>query len=189
MDKNQFTPGLRKRLFESMTGRTGDVSGAAGGSLTDKLQAAFGPGKRGAPVNVKAAADALGVTPRTVQRWISGQIRTPKADHSKALTRMARQAATTKAGRKAAMASRRGDRASRFGATVRIQGTQGPMDYERPKRWANLDLSGSDIDAMRTAYEEGGDKGLMSWTQGWLDQNYVEDWNIQTLDDWDIRSK
>src|SRR3546814_10083193 len=116
------------RLFESMTGRTGDVSGAAGGSLTEKLQAAFGPGKRGAPVNVKAAADALGVTPRTVQRWISGQIRTPKADHSKALTRMARQAATTKAGRKAAMASRRGDRASRFGATVRIQGTQGPMD-------------------------------------------------------------
>ncbi len=189
MENNQFTPGLRQRLFGALTGRAGDVTGAAGGSITDKLAAAFGPGKRGAAVNVQAAAKALGVTPRTVQRWISGQIRNPKPGHSRDLTRMARQAATTKAGRRAALAATRGDRASRYGATLRIQGTQGPMDYERPKRWANLDLTGDDIDAMRAAYEDGGDKGLMSWTQGWLDQNYVEDWNIQTLDDWDIRSK
>lgn len=187
MEKKEFTPGLRQKLFGAMTGRGGNVAG--GGSLTDKLVAAFGPGKRGAAVDVRAAAKGLGVTPRTVQRWVSGQIRSPKPGHAKQLDKMARQAATTKAGRRAALAAVRGDRASRFGATLDLQGTQGPTDYERPKRRTRLDLTGADVDDMRDAYEAGGDQGLVSWANGWLDQNYVDDWNIERIDDWGVDPK
>lgn len=178
MDAKKLSPQVRNSIFTALTGRGGDVTG---GSITDKLAAAFGPGKRGAAVNAQAAAKALGVTPRTIQRWVKGEIRTPKADHVKAITKAARQAASTKAGRRAALAAAEGDRASKRGATMRIKGEQGPMDYERKDRWVTLDLSPEQVRAMRTAYEAGGDKGLLGWTTTELDQNYVADWNIVSL--------
>lgn len=183
MDSKNFTPKVRNTIFNAVTGRTGDVSGTVGGSLTDKLVAAFGPGPRGAVVNARAAAKALGVTPRTVQRWVKGEIRTPKPGHAKALTKMARQAASTRAGRKAALAAARGDRASRYGATLRVRGEQGPRDYERYGRTVSLDLDPSQVQAMRDAYEAGGDKAMMDWTTAEMDQNYVADWNIVSLTD------
>lgn len=184
MDPNIFTPQLRARLFEVMTGRQGDVTGQ--GSVADKLAAAFGPGRRGGRVNVAAAAKALGVTPRTVQRWVSGEIRNPKPGTTKEINRRARQAATTKRGRQRAMAARRGDRAARRGAQLRVAGTMGPRDYERRGRVVNQALSPEMVDALRQAYEESGDQGLLEFTQQLLDREYVEDWNITDINDFRI---
>lgn len=181
MDPKKLTPQVRNSIFNALTGRGGDIT--TGGTLTDKLVAAFGPGRRGATVNTQAAAKALGVTPRTIQRWVKGEIRNPKPSHAQALAKAARQAATTKAGRKAALAAARGDRASKRGATMRIRGQQGPLDYERYGRTVTLDLNPEQVEAMRDAYEAGGDKGMLGWTTTELDQNYVADWNIVTIDD------
>jgi hypothetical protein len=178
MDRNAFTPELRGKLFTALTGRTG----AVGGSLVDQLSAAFGPGARGARVNARAAAQALGVSTRTVQRWVAGDSK-PKPANAQAVRRRARQAATTKAGRRSAMATARGDRASRYGARLHITGTQGPLDYERYRRTANLDLDPAMVEQLRDAYEAGGDRGVVDWATGALDQNYVSDWNIVSIDD------
>lgn len=187
MDPKKLTPKVRNSLFRAMTGRGGDVT--AGASLTDKLRAAFGPGPRGAVVNAKAAAEALGVSTRTVQRWVKGEIRNPKADHVQAITKAARQAASTKAGRKAALAVARDDRASKRGATLTIKGRQGPLDYERHGRSVTLDLDPSQVRAMRDAWEAGGDNGVLRWTSSTLDQDYVADWNIVSIDDIRFTSK
>lgn len=178
MDKDSFTPQLRGQFFTALTGRTG----AVGGGLVDQLSAAFGPGTRGARVNTRSAAKALGVSTRTVQRWVAGASK-PKPVNAQAVRKRARQAATTKAGRKSAMAAVRGDRASKFGARLRITGTQGPRDYERSKRTSNLDLDPEMVNQMRDAYEAGGEKAMVEWATGGLDQNYVSDWNIVGIED------
>lgn len=181
MEAKNLTPQVRNSIFNALTGRGGDVT--ASGSITDKLVAAFGAGKRGAAVDAQAAAKALGVTPRTVQRWVKGEIRAPKADHLKAITKAARQAASTQAGRRAALAASEGDRASKRGATLRIKGRQGPLDYERHGRLVTLDLTPEQVRAMRAAYANSGDKGLLEWTSTELDQSYVADWNILAIDE------
>ena len=63
----------RSSLFRGLTGRQGaDVSGKAGTSpdLRGMLLAAYGPGARGG-VNTAAAAQDLGVSRRTVERWVA----------------------------------------------------------------------------------------------------------------------
>lgn len=42
---------------------------------------------------------------------------------------------------------------------------------------------------MRDAWEAGGDKGVLGWTSSTLDQDYVADWNIVSIDDIRFTSK
>src|SRR5664279_1619399 len=97
MDKQGFTTTLRSLLFASLTGREGDVSGQPTGDVPAMLTAAYGPGPRGG-VHTRAAAADLGVSQRTVQRWVAGeghQRNRPAPEHLRTLARKARQAATT----------------------------------------------------------------------------------------------
>ena len=44
-------------------------------------------------------------------------------------------------------------------------------------------MSPEDVEAMLRAYEEGGDRGLRDWMEGYLDNNYVAGWEFLTIDD------
>lgn len=175
----------QSNMFYRRMSRRGDADVAAGASVRGMLQAAYGRGPRGGAVNARAAAQDLGVSPGTVRRWAAGTQR-PSPAHLKALQSAARRAATTKRGRRGATAdfraSARGRQALRTGDKLRVSGTQGPRDYPRDREVA-VDMSPEDLEAMLRAYEEGGDRGLRDWMEGYLDNNYVAGWEFLTIDD------
>lgn len=180
-------------FFRFATGLAGDVSGRVDPSLVrEQLIAAYGPGRRGAAIDTRAAAKDLGVTQRTVERWIAAEGRqrsTPKLASLRRLAGRSRQAATTKAGRSAAVARMRntsqGKNKANFGGRLTIDGYQGPKGYPRI-RAITLDLPPDQVEAMWSAYEAGGQKALLEWVNGRGDE-YVQGWSVNRLDDlrWD----
>lgn len=185
MDKEGFTPNLRQTLFGALTGRAGDVTGRPDGDLRGMLQAAFGEGRRPGGVNTRAAADSLGVTQRTVQRWLAGAERQrhgASPEHMKAIARRARQAASTQRGRRVAVAAARQGPLARNGGQLTVRGRQGPRGYERLRR-IDLAVRPDQVDAALTAYERGGDRAFVTWLEGEVDQEYVAGWNVQDIED------
>lgn len=186
---------LRGKLFAALTGQDADVSGKAGGSVRGMLLAVGGASRRTkSGIDLTKAANALGVSRRTAERWVktedTGTGQRPSAQHAKTLSTKARQAATTKAGRRAALAgsSIRQAIASR-GARLAITGSQGPhaagQDYMRP-RTTLLELDPADAEAMMNAWENGGEKGFMSWATGHWGNEYLPDWKFETVDAIDV---
>ena len=97
---------LRTSLFSMLTGRQADVSGQVGGDVRGMLMAVGGASSRTkSGIDLTRAAGKLGVSRRTVERWVktaqTGSGQRPSSQHAKTLATKARQAATTKAGRKA----------------------------------------------------------------------------------------
>lgn len=182
MDRDGFTPELRGRLFAAVTGRGGDVTGT--GSVADMLRATYGETRRGG-VNTRAAAENLGVSQRTVQRWIAGANR-PSAAHQRDITGNARRTATTQRGRRAALSGPRRSSLSRNGARLNIAGAQGPSldgkDYKR-RRAVTLTLDPAAAQAMLDSYERRGDRGLVTWLEGYADEAYVSGWSFDSIDD------
>lgn len=183
---------LRGKLFTAFTGRGADVSGKTGGDVKGMLLAVGGSSARTrSGIDLTKAAERLGLSRRTLERWVktadTGQGQRPSPQHAKTLATKARQAATTKAGRKAAMAGStlRRSIASR-GARVEITGDQGPhaagRDYMR-YRTTMLELDPQDAEAMMDAWENGGEKGFMSWASNHWDQDYLADWRFGDVDD------
>ncbi len=183
---------LRSKLFTALTGRAADVSGAAQGDVRGMLMAIGGPSsKTQSGIDLTKAASALGVSRRTAERWLSTGQR-PRPRNATALARKARQAATTKAGRRAALAGSPVQRAAARGARISITALQGPhtRDYMR-KRTTQILLDPADAQAMFDAWEQGGDKGFMTWaTTHWGgDPNtgrlgeYVDGWQFGDVDD------
>lgn len=186
---------LRGKLFTALTGRDADVSGQTGGDLRGMLMAVGGASRRTkSGIDLTKAAKSLGVSRRTVERWVkteqTGAGQRPSAQHAKSLATKARQAATTKAGRRAALAgsSMRQAIASR-GARLAITGLQGPhaagRDYMR-NRTTQLELDPADAEAMMDAWENGGEKGFMTWATGHWGNEYLDDWKFDAVDAIDI---
>lgn len=174
----------RAALFAGLTGRA--VPGGAQDTRS-QLLAAYGTDNRGRP-NTRAAAAALGVSQRTVQRWITTtgrQRNRPRPDHAKALATRARQAASTKLGRTNALKTLAGDRASRHGASLTTRGIQGVRsagrDYTRP-RTVTLDLNPDQVQALRMAYIDSGDTGALRWLEAHFDREYAAGWGFDSLD-------
>jgi hypothetical protein len=180
MKQEGFTPQLRSRLFASLTGNQGDVSGEVGGDVRGQLLAAYGTGARGG-LNTRAAAKDLGVSQRSVQRWVRGENR-PSGTHQQALAKRSRQAATTRAGRRRSLSHARQRRETRYGGRVSVSGDQGPIgeEYHRP-RTVSQALDPDAILDMYAAYEAGGDKGLVSWIEGYFSEHYVDEWDIGSI--------
>jgi transcriptional regulator with XRE-family HTH domain len=184
----------RQTYFRAISGRReADVTGQAGAK--EMLLAAFGRGARGAAVNAKAAADKLGVAVSTIRRWAAGTQK-PSAAHRDALQTASRQAATTKAGRKAATAdfrsSTQGQKALTGGTSLWISGNQGvggsdSDDYTRDRTVAQA-IDVDDVAAMLLAYEEEGDEGLHDWMRQVMHDKYVADWGFITIDDFGFGS-
>lgn len=178
---------LRGKLFTALTGQAADVSGNTSGDVHGMLLAVGGAsGKTQSGIDLTKAAAKLGVSRRTVERWLrtatTGTGQRPSAGHAKLLAKKARQAATTIAGRRAALAeSTLGKAITRRGARIALSGDQGPRangrDYLR-FRTTMLELDPSAAQAMLDAWQAGGDKGFMTWaTQFWGDE-YVPDWTF-----------
>ncbi len=193
MDKPGFTPDLRQTLFGALTGRAGDVTGRPDGDLRGMLQAAFGEGRRPGGVDTRSAAQGLGVTQRTVQRWLAGadrQRHQANPQHLKAIASRARQAASTQRGRRTSVADVRQGPLARRGARLSVRGVQGPIragtDYRRLRR-VDVELQPEDVDALLSAYERGGDRAFVSWLEGHMDQQYVADWGFESIADLELR--
>lgn len=189
MDKPGFTPGLRQTLFGALTGRSGDVTGRRDGDLRAMLQAAYGEGQRPGSVNTRAAAQALGVDIRSVQRWVRGT-NGASPEHRKTIAKKAKQAASTQRGRRAAAAAVRRGPLARNGARLSIRGAQGPSrageDYRRFRK-VDLLLGPGDVDGMLSAYEQGGDRAVVSWMEGHFDREYVADWGFDSITEMELR--
>ena len=182
--------GLRGKIFNALTGLTADVTGRAGGDLRGQLLAVGGPSTRTrSGIDLTRAAKALGVSRRTAERWAAGT-QNPSPRVARALATRARQAATTQAGRRAALAGSTTRQAivSR-GARLSITALQGPhtRDYMR-SRTTQLDLDPTDAQGMLDAWEQGGDKGFMSWATNRWGQDYLDDWRFGDVDDITIES-
>lgn len=190
----------RSSLFQGLTGRRGaDVSGKAGTTpdMRGMLLAAYGPGTRGG-VNTAAAARDLGVSRRTVERWVAAEgrqrISKPKTETLSKLTTKSRQAATTQQGRrtaiKAVRESKQGKSIAKYGARVQIKGRQGVAGgggfYIRNRSIQippdQSGMSPSDVESMWSAYERGGDKALSKWLSGYASDRYVDGWTFESID-------
>lgn len=181
---------LRGQIFSAVTGQAADVSGRPGGDLRGMLMAVGGPSARTrSGIDLTRAAKALGVSRRTAERWTAGT-QAPSPGVARTLARRARQAATTKAGRRAALAASptRQAIASR-GARLSITAVQGPhtRDYMRA-RTTQLDLDPADAQAMLDAWEQGGEKGFMTWATNHWGQDYLDDWRFGDVDDVTVES-
>jgi hypothetical protein len=188
MDKPGFTPQLRGTLFSALTGRGGDVSGRPDADVRGMLLAIGGPANTKSGINLTAVAAELGVSRRTAERWVtnaSQKIRLRGANLAKVVAK-SRQAATTKAGRRKAMAAVRQGPRSRYGAKLSVTGQQGPLrsgTAYRRRRKITLDLAPAATDAMLAAYEDGGDKGYMAWLETYASENYLDDWGFDSISD------
>lgn len=185
---------LRTTLFAALTGRQADVSGKPGGDVRGMLMAVGGASTRTkSGIDLTAAAGKLGVSRRTVERWVktaqTGAGQRPSATHAKTLSSKARQAATTKAGRKAALAGSAARQAASRGARLSITGFQGPhaagKDYMR-LRTTQVELDPADAEAMLNAWENGGEKGFMSWATNLWGNEYLPDWKFDAVDGIDV---
>ena len=188
MDKQGFTPQLRGTLFSALTGRGGDVSGRSDADVRGMLLAIGGPANTKSGINLTAVAAELGVSRRTAERWVtnaSQRIRLRGNNLAKVVAR-SRQAATTKAGRRRAMAAARQGSRTRYGSKLSVTGQQGPLrsgTAYRRRRKITLDLTPEATEEMLTAYEDGGDKGYMAWLEGYASENYLDDWGFDSITD------
>lgn len=191
MTDNKKRRGL---FFNAFTGRGGDVSGEGSGGIREKLQAAFGTNRRGG-VNTKAAAQRLGVSQRTVQRWVteSGKEKSrPSSKHLKSINQKSRQAATTKRGRRAIV---KGLKPSiKRGKYVSIGAMQGPRkggkDYFRD-RDVTLPgpLSPDDTNMLLDAWAEGGDDAATQQLRDLYGDRYLEDWDFGEIYDLNLSDR
>lgn len=180
----------RGQFFQAMTGRDGaDVSGSRGSDITAMLLGAFGASRRHPDrPDTAAAAKALKVTQRTVQRWLATsdhQHQRPRAATLSTLVTRARQAATTKAGRaRTAQQSTRGAIGHvTKGMRVVVSGRQGVSpDYFR-QRSANFDIDPDLAPGFVQAWVDGGDAGASRWLVDHCESTYqVGSWAFGTID-------
>ncbi len=186
---------LRSKIFAALTGQqSADVSGKADGDLAGMLLAIGGPSSRTqSGIDLSKAASALNVSRRTVERWVrtaqTGSGQRPSAAHATTLATRSRQAATTRAGRIAALGGRRQPLGPR-GARVSVTGLQGPRaagkGYLR-QRMTQVDLDPADAQAMIDAWVAGGDKGFMTWARDHWDQEYVAGWDFSSIDQLEVQ--
>lgn len=169
----------RATFFRALTGNRG---AALSGDVQGMLLAAFGPSQRDPHrPDTAAAAKSLGVSQRTVQRWIAGKDRKqqhPRAATLKKLTQRARQAATTRRGRERALKGRR-EALAREGMRLSVNGVQGPAHGEGyvRKRLVNFDLDDPRMAReFLDAWVAGGDEGAQKYLVDNVSDFYHDSW-------------
>lgn len=187
LDPDSYTPALRDKIFAFVTGRSG-AEATHTGDVRSSLIAAFGSSKRDSErPDTAAAAKALGVSQRSVQRWLGGGGIRPT--HAKALQRQARQAMTTKRGRARAMAASRaaGTAAKpRNRTAIKVGGRQGVtsgLEHNYRPRECAVGVTDADVAAMQNAWVDGGEHGAMAWMQSHFDEHYTDQWHIRSVED------
>lgn len=184
----------RNTVFEAFTRQEATPTGAGEGapgvvrmlrslySTTRSVKAEGGAERMITSISTKEAARRLGVSQRTVQRWIKGQ-HNPSATVMKKLTTKARQAVTTKRGRtQAVRRAIANQKPTANGVRVRVSGMQGPGSKEYSRlRDIGQKLTPEEFEGLQHAYMEGGDSGALDFLENVLSDKYVENWNIDYL--------
>lgn len=117
----------------------------------------FGTTRRGTP-NTRAAADELGVSQRTVQRWLK-QGRLParsRTDAAERLQRAHNRWKNTPTGRQAAISPRREARLRRQGTTMRFLGTV-TISSDKRRRSTTVQVTGDQMGRILDASLSGND--------------------------------
>lgn len=181
----QRTPAFGVSVFTALTGRPTAEGG--GRDVRSQLITAFGASPRDpSRPDTAAAAKALGVSQRSVQRWVAGQ--GISARHQSTVARRARQAMTTKRGRARVLAqtSGAGRPPGRKGQGLFVGGVQGVrssiMDNYRDRE-TGVVLSESDLEDLRQTWAEHGDAGASAWLHQHWDSHYVGGWHFSEIDD------
>jgi hypothetical protein len=139
------------------------------------------------PIDTKTAAARLGVSQRTVQRWIKGDSK-PRPEIEKKLNDRTRQSVTTKRGR-ARLVKQAKAAAPTGRRTLIVHGLQGlssdpnDMSYNRNGN-SNIHLSDEEQQALIDAWGEGGDNGALRYLEGVYDQpgRYEPGWRFHGVD-------
>ncbi|WP_426990755.1 helix-turn-helix domain-containing protein [Pseudarthrobacter sp. Y6] len=179
----------RSTFFAALTGRKGaEVSGKST-NIVGMLQTLF---PKEGKIDTRRAAERLGVSQRTVQRWAKGEQK-PKADNLATLNKRARQAATTKAGRAAAVKSQAQGKLARQGAKITIRGHQGVPgnnahgDTYTRFRSATMKMTPEQMQDLYIAYAEHGDTGLHDFLEQQYSENYgAGQWNMDFISNIDL---
>lgn len=181
---NQQSAETREAIFGYVTGR--DAEGALEeGDLRAQLIAAYGTSKRDpSRPDTAAAAKGLGVSTRTVQRWLKGTTGLTKK-HRAAVASNSRRAMTTKAGR------RRVDKASpplsapRGKNAIVIEGVQGIVsgitDNYRDRTTA-VQIHPDDLEDLRAMWLEHGEAGATAFLHQHYSQHYMEGWHFRSIE-------
>lgn len=185
----------RSLFFKAMTGReAAAVSGSKSESILDMLKTVAH--RPNGTVDTKRAAQELGVSQRTIQRWVKGTQK-PNLQHGKTLQKKSRQVASTKAGRKKAIQeSLKGSRKrmAQRGAKITVKGMQGVSgansmgdDYKR-LRSATLNLTPDQMQDLMHAYAETGDRGIGEYLEKLYSDNYgAGQWNMKWINEINLK--
>lgn len=191
-DGFELSTSLATKAFALFTGRAGDISGSRAGGLLDQLLAIGGASARTASgIDLTRAASGLGVSRRTVERWVAaertGAGQRPSPRHAAALAQRSRTMATTRAGRISAMAGTGRVASLARGAKLTVSGVQGPrsVEYMRP-RTVSVMLDPDQASAMAGAWQGGGQRGLMRWAVGHFREEYTDGWRFGEVDSLDV---
>lgn len=124
----------------------------------------------------RGVAQQLGVSQRTVQRWLKGTHR-PSGTNRQRVRGLERDPNV----RAAVRPPRRSNRLRRQGARVVIDANQGPRGYERP-RVIDFRMSGDAIERIEDLWYAGDEEGAR---QAFLDA-ITDDYANGEVDSWDI---
>lgn len=133
-------------------------------------------------ISTKDAAKSLGVSQRTVQRWLKGQHKPSQATMKK-LTKKARQAVTTKRGRaQMVRRARTNQRIPAGGVKVALSAHQGPSGYRRD-RTVQQKLTPEEYEGFQMAWATGGDQAAKQYLEQVLSNKYVDGWQVGLIRD------
>lgn len=179
------SPQLREQMFSFLTGRNG--VGAASGDLDAQLISAFGASRRDTSrPDTAAAAKKLGVSQRSVQRWLAGG--GVRGDHREKIQRTARQAMTTKRGRARALrdsAKAGGAKRPRGRTGIKLGGRQGvtsDLEVNYRARECTVGITDADVEAMQNIWVNHGEQGAAAFLQSHYDEHYAAGWHIQEVE-------
>lgn len=147
-----MSPEERGKTLWAALSKSKDAPVEPGGMVGDL----FGLTPRGGP-NTKAAAEALGVSQRTVQRWIQqGLPKRSRTDVPEQLKRRHQAWRKGPGGRRAAMSTRREARLRNKGTTVNFLGNI-TISADKRKRSTSVPLSGEQMSRLLDAAMAGDD--------------------------------
>lgn len=183
MDRNASAK-QRGAVFAGLTG-TKAPSADGSADMRSMITSVYGKNARGGP-NTAKAAKSLGVSQRTVQRWLKGTNK-PKPATFKKITRRNRQRMTTKRGRSSLAAQMKKSMGKAKHFDINVHGVQGPTPD--PKNYsylrhgnANSELSPEEYEKLLDAWAERGDQGALEFLQNHYSDNYVDDWHFHGVD-------
>lgn len=154
-----------RNLFEAITGRPSDKS------IRDQVREVYGTNSRGG-ANTAAAAEDLGVSARTIQRWIKAD-KTPHSDNGATFGRKHTDWRNSAAGRAEVPVTKTEKQLRSNGGTIGFNGTVA-ISSDRTDRTVNIILSAQEMSAVLDALRNGDDtaahtvleSALESWTGG-----------------------